>query len=145
MAKNSTKIIAVILALGGAYFIYKYFKPSTKDKKDKKDNNNSGVDTTPTPTPTGEANFPLKKGAKGAKVKELQNLLLKLDSKALPKYGADGDFGSETEAAVEKVLGKKTVEMSDMTKLQEMYKKRFLIYQPNTVKPDLPLFYGGVK
>lgn len=41
----------------------------------------------------------LKRGSKGEKVKELQELLLKLGYK-LPKYGADGDFGKETEAAV---------------------------------------------
>ena len=41
----------------------------------------------------------LKKGCKGADVKELQNYLLKLGYK-LPKYGADGSFGNETLAAV---------------------------------------------
>ena len=42
----------------------------------------------------------LKKGMKGADVKTLQNLLLQLGFK-LPRYGADGDYGSETEAAVQ--------------------------------------------
>lgn len=41
----------------------------------------------------------LKKGSTGADVKELQNLLLGLGF-TLPKYGADGDYGSETESAV---------------------------------------------
>ena len=41
----------------------------------------------------------LKKGSKGTWVKNLQNLLLKLGYK-LPRYGADGDFGAETEKAV---------------------------------------------
>ncbi len=41
----------------------------------------------------------LKKGMEGADVKAMQELLLQLGYK-LPKYGADGDFGSETEAAV---------------------------------------------
>lgn len=43
----------------------------------------------------------LKRGSKGADVVELQNDLMQLDY-ALPKYGADGDFGKETENAVKK-------------------------------------------
>ena len=41
----------------------------------------------------------LKPGMKGADVKALQGLLLQLGYK-LPKYGADGDYGAETETAV---------------------------------------------
>lgn len=41
----------------------------------------------------------LKRGSKGEKVRELQAKLLALGY-ALPRFGADGDFGSETEAAV---------------------------------------------
>jgi len=41
----------------------------------------------------------LKKGMAGTDVKALQELLLQLGYE-LPKYGADGDFGAETEAAV---------------------------------------------
>ena len=41
----------------------------------------------------------IKRGQKGQKVKELQQLLMSLGYK-LPKFGADGDFGSETEKAV---------------------------------------------
>ena len=41
----------------------------------------------------------LKKGMTGSDVKLLQELLMQLGY-TLPKYGADGDFGSETETAV---------------------------------------------
>lgn len=41
----------------------------------------------------------LYKGAKGNDVAEIQNYLISLGYK-LPKYGADGDYGAETEAAV---------------------------------------------
>lgn len=41
----------------------------------------------------------LKRGRKGEDVKTLQQLLMELDYE-LPKYGADGDFGTETEKAV---------------------------------------------
>ena len=41
----------------------------------------------------------MKKGCAGDDVKQLQENLLKLGY-SLPKYGADGKFGSETRAAV---------------------------------------------
>lgn len=48
-------------------------------------------------------NFPLKKGSKGDAVRQLQQgLIAKFGAAALPKYGADGDFGSETQAALKK-------------------------------------------
>lgn len=54
--------------------------------------------------------FPLAKGSKGEKVRELQGILVGIDANALPKYGIDGDFGSETEAALFKYLNKKRVD-----------------------------------
>lgn len=142
MAKTATKVIAGVLALAGVYLIYKYFKP---EKKEDKPQNNT---PTPTPTPTttpSKVDYPLRKGDRGNLVKELQTLLLKIDSKILPRYGADGDFGSETEKAVEKLLGKKFVEKSDIDKLKGEYNKRILVLQPKGgVQPPL-LFYSGVK
>ena len=41
----------------------------------------------------------LKKGCEGNDVKEMQEILMQLGY-ALPKYGADGDFGTETKGAV---------------------------------------------
>ena len=55
-------------------------------------------------TPTSEYTLgtrTLKRGSKGADVKALQEFLLQLGYK-LPKYGADGDFGSETETALKR-------------------------------------------
>lgn len=51
------------------------------------------------PTPTELGKRTLKKGCKGADVKELQAGLIKMGYD-LGKYGADGDFGSKTYAAV---------------------------------------------
>ena len=45
---------------------------------------------------TGE----LKRGDSGEAVKALQQLLMKWNPDCLPEYGADGDFGKETEDAV---------------------------------------------
>jgi hypothetical protein len=42
----------------------------------------------------------LSKGDEGSAVTKLQIMLLKWNPKCLPKYGVDGDFGSETEKAV---------------------------------------------
>lgn len=42
----------------------------------------------------------LKRGDSGPEVQKLQQLLLKWHVGCLPKYGADGDFGKETEDAV---------------------------------------------
>lgn len=58
----------------------------------------AGAVTEPEPSePTVDG---LKRGDHGSAVKAMQKLLLKWDAGCLPKYGADGDFGSETEAAV---------------------------------------------
>jgi peptidoglycan hydrolase-like protein with peptidoglycan-binding domain len=47
--------------------------------------------------------FPLQKGSKGANVKALQQALItKYGKSILPKYGADGDFGTETINALKK-------------------------------------------
>ena len=49
------------------------------------------------------SDFPLKKGSKGSKVQKMQQALIsKYGSSILPKYGADGDFGSETAKALKK-------------------------------------------
>jgi len=58
-------------------------------------------------TGTTSSGFPLKLGSKGALVTELQQRLGKSN---LPKYGIDGDFGSETLAALRKVTGKSSVD-----------------------------------
>jgi hypothetical protein len=48
--------------------------------------------------------FPLKKGSKGENVKRLQEAhITKYGKQTLPKFGADGDFGSEMVAALKKL------------------------------------------
>jgi hypothetical protein len=52
---------------------------------------------------TATSSFPLKKGSNNELVKSLQlALIAKYGAGVLPKYGADGDFGSETVAALTK-------------------------------------------
>jgi hypothetical protein len=110
-------IFGVPLLIGG-FFLYKYVKSNKKGQ--------DAPDTPPDPKTTEPSNsdgggkkpsvtkyFPLKRGSKGGKVKELQQALLGYDSKILPKFGADSDFGGETESAVQVVLGKKTIDSQD--------------------------------
>ena len=74
----------------------------------------AAVSTAPTlPTQITSQDFPIKKGSKGDKVKEIQQILVSIDANALPKYGIDGDFGSETESALFKYLNKKSVDKQD--------------------------------
>lgn len=53
----------------------------------------------PTPDEETEAHETLKRGMKGDDVRRLQQRLIELGY-ALPKYGADGEYGSETVTAV---------------------------------------------
>jgi peptidoglycan hydrolase-like protein with peptidoglycan-binding domain len=101
---KETKIIMGILALGGAYLVYRYFKkpPPTIG------GSTSAADTKPK---NKTDDYPLKRGSKGAMVGLLQQALG--GKKTLPKFGVDNDFGSETEAAVKKFLNKTTVDTFD--------------------------------
>jgi peptidoglycan hydrolase-like protein with peptidoglycan-binding domain len=60
---------------------------------------NDGPKAEDTPEPEKLGDRDLRRGCKGDDVKELQNDLMKLGY-SLQKYGADGDFGGETEKAV---------------------------------------------
>lgn len=53
----------------------------------------------PAPAPAPKPRPTLSKGSKGQDVKDLQQMLM-ARGYALPRFGADGDFGSETDAAV---------------------------------------------
>jgi peptidoglycan hydrolase-like protein with peptidoglycan-binding domain len=54
-----------------------------------------------TPSQALQSGFPIQKGSKGAEVRTLQNALIsKYGASILPRFGADGDFGSETVAAL---------------------------------------------
>jgi peptidoglycan hydrolase-like protein with peptidoglycan-binding domain len=58
----------------------------------------------PAPIDDRSNDFPLKKGSKGENVRKLQvALITKYGKSVLPKYGADGDFGSEMVTALKKL------------------------------------------
>lgn len=68
--------------------------------------------------------FPLKKGSKGTEVKQMQTYIQNQygTSKApekpnvFPLYGIDGDWGDETDAAVQKYLKRSSVSLDFYTK-----------------------------
>jgi len=131
--QQKKKIVFTTLAVGAAgilgYFGWQYFK-TKKDKKSKADFDAvlqaedkvtpvTVEPITPKPKKTTASNnpgtkssnegFPLKKGSKGDKVRLLQEALIAKNGKSiLPRYGADGDFGTETVNALKK-LGLPTV------------------------------------
>ncbi|MEI9909782.1 MAG: peptidoglycan-binding domain-containing protein [Bacteroidota bacterium] len=71
-----------------------------------KSNNTAKTSSSPAysiPSSVSSSVFPLKKGSKGEPVRLLQQALIaKYGKTILPKYGADGDFGSETANALKK-------------------------------------------
>lgn len=69
----------------------------------------------------------------GEKVRVLQRGLLRLDPKALPKAGVDGDYGDETVAAVKRLLGGSGKEYGD-----DQYWKLHELVAARVSKPGEP-------
>jgi hypothetical protein len=128
--QKKKKIIVTTLAVGATgilgYFGWQYLKKKKQARKDDIDSLIKNIDkpivlsndTTTTVKPKAKTNttvykpvvtersddFPLKKGSKGETVRKLQEALIaKYGKQTLPKYGADGDFGSETTNALIKL------------------------------------------
>lgn len=117
---NRRKMLLIGLGVASAgiagYFGWEYWQKHKKQNEDNADDSSS--DDTKQIAPQKSAftpsfftqkenrndDFPLKKGSKGAKVKALQNALIAKNGKSiLPRYGADGDFGSEMATALKKL------------------------------------------
>jgi hypothetical protein len=111
-------VFGVPIAIG-LYFVYKAIKnkmrkgldaPMNFDPKQNSEvvkNNSGGV------TPKIAELFPLRKGSKGGKVKELQKAILLYDDTLLGKYRDDGDFGTITSNALQTILGKTSADSQD--------------------------------
>ncbi len=70
-----------------------------------------------------KSDFPLKKGSKGENVRILQEALIaKYGKTILPKYGADGDFGTETLNALKKAGLPSTINESTFNVLTQTEK-----------------------
>lgn len=113
MAKNKLLpyvLFGLPLAIG-AYFVIKSMRERKKEQEPQTPSPTpSARPVTPITTAPTSGAFPLRKGSKGSKVSELQQAIIARDKTLLPRFGVDGDFGSETEAAVLKLLGKKSVD-----------------------------------
>ena len=128
--EQKNKILPYVLfgipLLIGGYFVFKALKDKASKGKEQDVNDQTKKDDVIVKkdgkvAPAIQQFFPLKKGSKGAKVKELQDAILSYNATLLPKYGNDSDFGSETEVAVNKILGKKSVDSQDeITKILGM-------------------------
>jgi peptidoglycan hydrolase-like protein with peptidoglycan-binding domain len=127
--QQKKKIIVTSLAVGAAgilgFFSWQYLKKKKQAKTTDLDTLISKINSpivpesvtppkpkvaakkitaTPLYVPPRNDGFPLKKGSKGPTVKKLQEALIaKYGAQILPKYGADGDFGSETVNALTKL------------------------------------------
>ncbi len=125
---STEQIVLTSLSVGVAgvlgYFGYQYLKKMHSEKTAAADEAAINLQTSLPPdkpekkpatekprkeTHTGKSgsgstdNFPLKKGSKGELVRKLQEALIaKYGNAALPKYGADSDFGTETYNALKK-------------------------------------------
>jgi hypothetical protein len=88
--------ISLLLLAGGAYFAIKGFDAKKKNKEKQKEADS----------------FPLVLGSDNAKVKELQQAILKFDNRLLGTSISrdNGKFNTATEKAVIQILGKSTVE-----------------------------------
>lgn len=101
--QNKRKIILIglsVLGTGVAGFLgWNYWK---KKKANQEEDTTSFTETASTNTaPARNDSFPLKRGSKGNRVTQLQNALVKkYGASILPKYGVDGMFGKEVEAAL---------------------------------------------
>lgn len=101
--QNKRKIILIglsVLGTGVAGFLgWNYWK---KKKANQEEDTTSFTESPSVNTaPAKNDNFPLKRGSKGNRVTQLQNALVKkYGAGILPKYGVDGMFGKEVEAAL---------------------------------------------
>lgn len=118
--KNNHKKRVILIGMGTTmtgvlgYFGFQWWRAKRARKQENKATEvnqtslpvNTGTKSLP-PTGGGSTRsdaFPLKRGSKGAKVKSLQSAMIARYGKfVLPRYGADGDFGSETAAAIKKL------------------------------------------
>jgi hypothetical protein len=74
--------------------------------------------------PASRDGFPLKRGSKGEKVRNLQEALIaKHGKQILPHYGADGDFGSEMTVALKKLKIPASIDESTYNVLVQGHKE----------------------
>jgi hypothetical protein len=116
--KRKTILIGLsVLGTGVAGFLgWNYWK---KKKANQEEDTTSFTETASVNTaPVKNDSFPLKRGSKGNRVTQLQNALVKkFGASILPKYGVDGMFGKEVEAALVRAKMPTSINEIDYNKL----------------------------
>ena len=126
--KSGKKFLLIGLGVAAtgilSYFGWEYYQKRKKKKEEQEDDTSSELPQIPPQKSTfvpsffaqqqnRNDEFPLKKGSKGAKVKAVQDSLIAKNGKGiLPRYGADGDFGSEMVTALKKLNLPETIDES---------------------------------
>lgn len=95
MEKRNLILALVLLIVGLAVIFLFIYRDQIFGKGGEMASNGSG---------DVNASFPLKFGSNNQYVGNLQRYLLSRNPNCLPKYGADDDWGSETESCVMSVL-----------------------------------------
>lgn len=117
--KRKTILIGLgVLGTGVAGFLgWNYWK--NKKKANQEEDTTSVTDSTSITTSSAKNDdFPLKRGSKGNRVTQLQNALVKkYGASILPKYGVDGMFGKEVEAALVRAKMPTSISETNYTKL----------------------------
>lgn len=132
-------LIALPLLVGGFIVYKKLRKPQTKPGDATTPTPGGGTtEIKPKPPVTATDGFPLKKGSRGAKVKELQKYILQKDPKALPKFGADASFGKETEDALYRLffanitIDKGVISVANQEQLNQIKEASKPTYKPGS-------------
>lgn len=116
MNKTTQKILFALPIVVGLYLIVRQF---TKKPKDQSPILSGGDETSGGGSGSGGSDsYPLGVGSRGANVTRLQRAILGVSPTSLPRYGADGIFGSETKSALQSLIGKTTATEADVIALE---------------------------
>ena len=132
MVKGKKYWLPIALGIVGIYYIIRSMKktPSVMDSEGNIDTSSGGGTSSGGTTPASD--FPLKKGSKGALVQRLQ---LAIGTSNLPKFGADGDFGTETQTALKAITGK--IQVDSLAEIDGVAAKRGLVWSKTQYVPKL--------
>jgi hypothetical protein len=134
MAKGKKYWLPIALGVVGIYYIIRSMKktPSVMDSQGNIDTSSGGTTSSGGGTTATASTYPLKKGSKGALVQRLQ---LAIGTDKLPKFGADGDFGTETQTALKAVTGK--IQVDSLAEIDAIAAKRGLVWSKTQYVPKL--------
>jgi hypothetical protein len=132
MVKGKKYWLPIALGIVGIYYIIRSMKktPSVMDSQGNIDTSSGGGTSSGGTTPASD--FPLKKGSKGALVQRLQ---LAIGTSNLPKFGADGDFGTETQNALKAATGK--TQVGSLAEIDAIAAKRGFVWSGGQYLPKL--------